>query len=197
MKTLILDNYDSFTYNLYQYIAELGGNPVVHRNDVIDINDVAELSPSHIVIGPGPGSPLVPADIGISEALIDYAVDQGIPLLGVCLGHQVLGTHFGGTVSGAPFLYHGKASRIHLEAESPLFADADREIEVMRYHSLRVEEGNLPTELMVTARSKEDDIIMAMEHTRYPLYGVQFHPESIGTPQGKHILKNFLSLCVQ
>ncbi|TSC57375.1 MAG: 3-deoxy-7-phosphoheptulonate synthase [Candidatus Peregrinibacteria bacterium Greene0416_19] len=194
MKTLILDNYDSFTYNLYQYIGELGGNPVVHRNDTIDLDGVRELSITHIIISPGAGNPYTPKDIGIAEELIDYAAAHGIPLLGVCLGHQVLGKHFGATVSRAPTPYHGKASHVKIEGKSPLFDGVGEDSDVMRYHSLHVEEKTLPTTLKVTARSTEDGLIMAMEDTKKMLFGVQFHPESIGTPSGKRILRNFLSI---
>ncbi|NOS67238.1 MAG: anthranilate phosphoribosyltransferase [Candidatus Peribacteraceae bacterium] len=191
MKTLILDNYDSFTFNLYQSIGELGGNPVVHRNDAITIDDVKNLDVSHIVIGPGPGNPDTPRDIGISEELIDYAARENIPLLGVCLGHQVLCAHFGATVGRAPALYHGKASQIDCD-NSALFAGLPASIEAMRYHSLHAEESTLPDALKVTSRSAEG-VVMAVEHASLPFFGVQFHPESIGTPRGMDILRNFLN----
>ena len=193
MKTLILDNYDSFTFNLYQEIGALGGDPDVARNDAISIDDVVRSGFTHIVISPGPGNPYTQRDIGISEELIDYASARSIPLLGVCLGHQVLGKHFGATVSRAPDPFHGKASMIRITHESPLFAGIDQEFTAMRYHSLRVEEATIPTELRVTAISS-DGVVMAMQHRDLPLFGVQFHPESIGTPCGKDILKNFLSI---
>ncbi|MDA1209270.1 MAG: 3-deoxy-7-phosphoheptulonate synthase [bacterium] len=192
MKTLILDNYDSFTYNLEQYVGELGGNPVTVRNDKIDIDDVRRLGVTHVVISPGPGNPYTKRDIGISEELIDYCAEHNIPLLGVCLGHQTLGKHFGATVSGASEPYHGKASKVILK-ESPLFSGLKKTIEAMRYHSLSIEEETVPAELSITAMS-DDGVIMAMEHTNFPLYGIQFHPESIGTPSGKDILKNFLGI---
>lgn len=193
MKTLILDNYDSFTFNLYQEIGSLGGNPVVERNDAVNIDDVRRLGITHIVISPGPGNPYTKRDIGISEELIDFAQQEKMPLLGVCLGHQVLGKHFGATVSRAPLVFHGKASRIHLKKSSRLFAGVVSGFNAMRYHSLRVEEATIPRDFHVTAMT-DDGIVMAMEHRTFPLYGVQFHPESIGTPSGKNILKNFLSL---
>ncbi len=193
MKTLILDNYDSFTFNLYQYIGELGGNPIVYRNDKIDLDEVERLRISHIVISPGPGNPYTERDIGISEKLIDFAAKQHIPLLGVCLGHQVLAKHFGATVSRAPQLFHGKSSRVRLESDSALFKGIDKEFDVMRYHSLCAEKETVSHSLRITA-SSEDGIVMAVEHTELPLYGVQFHPESIGTPVGKEILRNFLSV---
>lgn len=195
MKTLILDNYDSFTYNLHQYLGELGGEPVVCRNDQISIEEVRDQQYSHIVIGPGPGSPYVARDIGISHDLISLAEETGIPLLGVCLGHQVLAVHFEGRVSRAPDLYHGKSSRVaFLDPPSVLFEGCSSPLEVMRYHSLRVEEATLPETLRVTARSVEDGQVMAIEHTQRLLWGVQFHPESIGTPEGKLILRRFLDI---
>ena len=195
MKTLILDNYDSFTYNLYQYLGELGGQPSVYRNDRISVEEARDQQFSHIVIGPGPGSPYVDRDIGVSHELIRYAEQAGIPLLGVCLGHQVLAVHYGGHVSRAPQLYHGKSSRaVLLEPPAALFEGLASPLEVMRYHSLRVEEPSLPKTLRVTARSVEDGSVMAMEHVERQLWGVQFHPESIGTPDGKRILRRFLDL---
>jgi len=193
MKTLILDNYDSFTFNLYQYVAELGGNPVVFRNNRIDLDAVRDLEITHIIISPGPGNPYTPGDIGIAEELIDYAFEERIPLLGVCLGHQILAKHYGATVSRAPSPYHGKASAIRLENGSPLFSGLGREIRAMRYHSLCAEENSMPGELKITALSG-DGVVMAIEHLRRPLYGVQFHPESVGTPSGKKIIRNFLSI---
>lgn len=196
MKTLILDNYDSFTFNLYQYIGELGGNPVVHRNDKIDLDEVERLGVSHIVISPGPGNPYTERDIGIGEALIEYAAARTIPLLGVCLGHQLLGKHFGTKVIRAPSLYHGKASTVRIIAQSPLFTDLPSNIEVMRYHSLCMERSSTSSVLEVTAIS-EDDVIMAMQHRNFPFFGIQFHPESVGTPEGKGILRNFLAYTIR
>ncbi|MFH0851757.1 MAG: 3-deoxy-7-phosphoheptulonate synthase [Candidatus Peregrinibacteria bacterium] len=194
MKTLILDNYDSFTFNLYQYVGELGGDPVVIRNDKINIDGVRDLEPTHIIIGPGPGNPYTPRDIGISEELIEYAVSAHIPLLGVCLGLQVLGKHFGGNVVRAPELFHGTASRVKfLQPRSLLFEGLPDTIEGMRYHSLCVEAKGLPSVLRVTAET-EKGVIMGLEHKDHLLFGIQFHPESIGTPEGKHILEKFLSL---
>jgi anthranilate synthase component 2 len=191
MNTLILDNYDSFTYNLYQYVGELGGNPVVHRNDEITVEEVQKLDPTHIVISPGPGNPYTERDVGISEALIDYAEEKKIPLLGVCLGHQVLAKHFGAKVSRAPEVFHGKASKVKFtNPRSLIFQGLDDEIEAMRYHSLHAE--SVPEHFHLTAET-DDGIIMAIEHESLPLYGIQFHPESIGTADGKHILQNFLS----
>jgi anthranilate synthase component 2 len=190
MKTLLLDNYDSFTFNLYQEIGELGGNPVVHRNDKISLAEVEAGQYTHIIIGPGPGNPSTPRDIGISNLLIQFAVKQSIPLFGVCLGHQILGQYFGGDIVKAQELFHGKPSMLSfLEPRSVLFSGLPSSIEAMRYHSLCVE--NLKEPLRKTAETN-DGVLMAMEHMSLPLYGVQFHPESIGTPDGKAIVGNFL-----
>ena len=191
MKTLILDNYDSFTFNLYQYIGELGGNPVVHRNDAVTLEEVKELTPTHVVLSPGPGNPYTKRDIGISEELIDYCVEKKIPLLGVCLGHQTIGKHFGATVTQAPVLFHGKASIVSVSGEG-IFDYLSDQIEVMRYHSLCIDPKTILEDFPVTAKT-EDGIVMAIEHVDLPIFGIQFHPESIGTPDGMTILKNFLS----
>lgn len=190
MKTLILDNYDSFTFNLYQEIGMLGSEPEVHRNDKMSIEEVRKRAFTHLVIGPGPGNPTTPRDIGISPELLEFAIEQKIPLLGVCLGHQFLGHYFGGKVTRVPEIYHGKASKVTLQ-ESSLFTGLPETIEAMRYHSLRVE--GIESPLKVTGMS-DDGVIMALEHESLPIFGVQFHPESIGTPTGMTILKNFLSL---
>lgn len=192
MNTLILDNYDSFTFNLYQEIGVLGGNPEVFRNDKITMDEVKARNFTHIILGPGPGNPSTPRDIGISRALIQYAENERIPLLGVCLGHQILGNVFGATVVRAPEIFHGKSSTISFESpRSRIFADLPETIEAMRYHSLCVE--NVKKPLLITATTGTE-IVMAMEHESLPLFGVQFHPESIGTPAGRIILKNFLSI---
>ena len=194
MKTLILDNYDSFTFNLYQYIAELGGNPEVHRNDRITIEDVRKGGYTHLVISPGPGNPYTPRDIGISDELIDYAEENGIPLLGVCLGLQVLVRHLGGEVVRAPEAMHGKSSFLTMEERGLLFDAIQGPIEVMRYHSLCASE-RVPDVLRVTARTADPQkVIMAVEHRTLPIHAVQFHPESIGTLRGKEMLQVFLSL---
>ncbi len=194
MKTLILDNYDSFTYNLHQYVGELGGEPVVYRNDKICIDGVRDLEPTHIIISPGPGNPYTPRDTGISEELIEYATNERIPLLGICLGNQILAKHFGGKVSKAPEVFHGKSSGIEfLQPRSAIFKGLPEEINGMRYHSLCVEEDELPNDLRITAQT-DNGMIMALEHKDYLLFGMQFHPESIGTPEGKRILENFLAL---
>ena len=192
MKTLLLDNYDSFTFNLYQEIGELGGNPEVYRNDNISLTDIEGGNYSHIMIGPGPGNPSTPRDIGISKLLVQFAMEHRIPLLGVCLGHQILGHFFGADIVRTEKLFHGKSSVLSfVEPKSKLFFGLPNAIEAMRYHSLCVE--NLKEPLRRTAQTS-DGVLMAIEHTFLPLYGVQFHPESIGTPDGKAILGNFLEI---
>ncbi len=171
----------------------LGGEPEVIRNDKIDIPAVSAKKFSHLIISPGPGNPGVARDIGISEALIDFAIEHSIPLLGVCLGHQIIGKHFGGTVVRCKNPYHGKASILSLTGDPGiLFQGLPKSFSVMRYHSLCVEK--LPDCLRPTAVATDDGTLMAMEHTTHRIYGVQFHPESIGTPDGMAILKNFMSL---
>ncbi len=192
MKTLILDNYDSFTYNLYQEVGVLGGNPDVRRNDKIATLEVQALGFTHIILGPGPGNPSTKRDIGISKELVEYALETKTPLLGVCLGHQILGDIFGANVIRAPEIFHGKASIIHFNLpRSKIFLELPNTIEAMRYHSLCVE--NIQKPLRVTAQT-ESGIVMGLEHETLPIFGVQFHPESIGTPSGRMILKNFLSI---
>lgn len=186
---LLIDNYDSFTYNLYQYIGEMQPDIRVVRNDCLTVEQAADLQPDHIVLSPGPG---VPSKAGICEELIRW-LGPDIPILGVCLGHQAIGEAFGGHIIHASQLMHGKADTITLECTCPLFAGLPAQIEVGRYHSLAVEEETLPAVLNVTARSG-DGCIMGLQHTQYPVYGIQFHPESILTPEGKAILRNFLGL---
>jgi len=185
---LMIDNYDSFTYNLVQYLGELGEQLQVYRNDQLTIDDVHRLKPASIVISPGPGSP---KDAGISNALIrTFAGD--IPILGVCLGHQCIGEVFGGHVVRAKRLMHGKTSPI-IHHNTDLFHGLPNPFEATRYHSLLVERAGLPKTLAVTAWTKEGEI-MGLRHVRLPVYGVQFHPESILTKSGKPLLKNFLQL---
>jgi 3-deoxy-7-phosphoheptulonate synthase len=184
---VIIDNYDSFTYNLAQYLGELGAEVQVHRNDAISPHEVKALNPSHIVISPGPGDP---SDAGISRDIIRQ-LGPKIPTLGVCLGHQCIGEVFGGKVIRAPQLMHGKTSPIQHNGDV-LFDSVPETFHATRYHSLVVEQNSVPDDLEVTARS-EDGEIMALRHSRYPIVGVQFHPESILTPHGKQILKNFLA----
>jgi anthranilate synthase component 2 len=187
---LVLDNYDSFTYNLVQYLGELGQYPVVKRNDEISVDDIGAMGVTRIVISPGP---CTPSEAGISvEAIRRWG--KTIPILGVCLGHQAIGEAYGGKVVRARTLMHGKTSRISHDGKG-IFANLPNPLEVMRYHSLIVETASLPDELEVTARATEDaNEIHALRHRAHPVWGVQFHPESILTQNGKEILRNFLSL---
>lgn len=193
MKTLLLDNYDSFTHNLMQVIAVHGGSPVVHYNDAISVDDVRRMGITHIILSPGPGSPYEKRDIGISEELIAYAEREGIPLLGVCLGHQVLAKYYGAIVERAPVPFHGKSSEVTCETGCPLFSSVPQRTSVMRYHSLHAKADTIPQSLSITART-DDGIVMGLAHVSLPIYGVQFHPESIGTPLGSQMIKNFLSV---
>lgn len=188
---LVIDNYDSFTYNLVQYLGELGAEPQVVRNDAVSLDDVERLAPRAIVLGPGPGTP---ADAGVSLAVI-RRFGATVPILGVCLGHQAIGEAYGGRVVRAPRgVMHGKVSRVSHDA-SGLFEGVPNPVEVMRYHSLVVEPASLPAALRVTATAADDPTeIHALEHRTHPVMGVQFHPESIGTPEGMRMLRNFLSL---
>ncbi|HTB93728.1 MAG TPA: aminodeoxychorismate/anthranilate synthase component II [Candidatus Sulfotelmatobacter sp.] len=185
---LLLDNYDSFTYNLAQYLGELGCQVEVHRNDRISVEQIAQRKPERIVISPGP---CTPQEAGISVELVQKLAGK-IPILGVCLGHQAIGAAFGGKIIRAPKLFHGKTSEIRHDG-SGVFRDLPNPFTATRYHSLIVERKSLPAELQVTAET-DDDIIMGMQHRKYPLMGVQFHPESVLTDSGKQLLKNFLSV---
>ncbi|MFZ5987173.1 MAG: anthranilate synthase component II [Bacillota bacterium] len=186
---LIIDNYDSFTYNLYQYIGEISPDIEVFRNDKITIEEIREKNPSHIIISPGPG---FPKDAGICIELIK-TLGEYVPTLGVCLGHQAIGEAFGGKVVHAKELMHGKASEVDLDPECELFRSIPEKIRVGRYHSLIVQNETLPASLKVSARTSDGEI-MGLKHLSYPVFGIQFHPESILTPEGKEILKNFLSI---
>jgi anthranilate synthase/aminodeoxychorismate synthase-like glutamine amidotransferase len=187
---LVLDNYDSFTYNLVQYLGELGENPVVKRNDEITVDDIGTMGVRRMVISPGP---CTPSEAGITVSAI-RRWGKTIPMLGVCLGHQAIGEAYGGKVVRARTLMHGKTSRITHDGKG-LFANVPNPLEVMRYHSLVVETASLPGELEVVARATADPTeIHAIRHRQYPVWGVQFHPESILTQHGKDILRNFLSL---
>ena len=185
---LLLDNYDSFTYNLAQYLGELGCQVEVHRNDRISVEQIAQRKPERIVISPGP---CTPQEAGISVEMIQRLAGK-IPILGVCLGHQAIGAAFGGKIIRAPKLFHGKTSQIRHDG-SGVFRGLPNPFTATRYHSLIVERKSLPAELQVTAET-DDDIIMGLQHRQYPLMGVQFHPESVLTDSGKQLLKNFLSL---
>ena len=189
---LVLDNYDSFTYNLVQYAGELGAAPVVYRNDAITPAEVLALRPAAIIISPGPGTP---RDAGISIPLIRAAAGS-VPILGVCLGHQAIGEAFGGQVVRADRLMHGKTTWVR-HTGHPIFQDLPSPVEVMRYHSLVVSPAGLPFELEVTAWSDDRPRgreIMALSHRTFPVFGVQFHPESIATQDGKRLLANFLGM---
>ena len=185
---LLIDNYDSFTYNLYQYLCELGADVRVVRNDQVTLEDVAEMEPERIVVSPGP---CTPEKAGISNDII-RRFGQSTPTLGVCLGHQCIGQAYGGTVGGAGEIMHGKMSLIHHDGKS-LFAGLPNPFEAIRYHSLAVYREDLPDDLEVTAWT-DKDIIMGVRHKRHPVEGIQFHPESIMTEVGKDILTNFLEM---
>jgi anthranilate synthase component II len=185
---LIIDNYDSFTYNLVQYLAEMKAAVKVYRNDKIGIDEIKNLNPSHILISPGPGRPV---DAGISKDVINEFKDS-IPVLGVCLGHQCIGEAFGGKVVSAKLLMHGKTSLVY-HNEKTIFKGIKNPFQATRYHSLIVETSSLPVCLEVIAHTKEKEI-MGIRHKKYPVWGVQFHPESILTLEGKRLLKNFIGL---
>jgi len=184
---LMIDNYDSFTYNLVQYLGELGAEVVVHRNDRIAVGDIAEMQPAGIVLSPGP---CTPAEAGISVATVTAYAGR-IPLLGVCLGHQAIAAAYGGKVVRAPQVMHGKTSEI-LHDGAGVFAGLPNPFEATRYHSLIVERASLPAELAITAWT-EDGTIMGLRHRELDVEGVQFHPESILTGSGKDLLANFLA----
>ena len=186
---LMIDNYDSFTYNLYQYAGELETDIEVYRNDKITVGEIREKRPSHFIISPGPG---FPADAGVSIKVIKELGSE-IPILGVCLGHQGIGEAYGARVLHARELIHGKASEIEITGDCILFKGLPRKITAGRYHSLIVEKENLPEELEITAVTGEGEI-MGLKHREYPVFGIQFHPESILTSCGKTILRNFLSI---
>ena len=185
---IVIDNYDSFTYNLVHYIGEHEKNIKVVRNDEMKVSDILSLNPSKIVISPGP---CTPKEAGISVELIKLST---VPILGVCLGHQSIGAAFGGNIIKAPEIFHGKTSKINHDG-SLLFSDIENSYEVVRYHSLIVDMNTLPEQLKVTATLEDNqNIIMAIEHKEKPIYGVQFHPASINTNNGKKLIKNFLRL---
>ena len=186
-RVLVVDNYDSFVYNLVQYLGELGAEPIVHRNDAVAVADVRALDPAAIVISPGPGRP---EDAGISGAVIEAFAGR-VPILGVCLGHQCIGQVFGGRIVAAPELRHGKTSLIHHRDEGVLHGLPDP-FPATRYHSLVVDRAGLPEELEVTAET-DDGTIMALRHRSLPVEGVQFHPESILTRGGRRLLATFLA----
>jgi len=185
---LLLDNYDSFTYNLAQYLGELGCEVEVHRNDKISVEEIARRKPEKIVISPGP---CTPQEAGISVELIERLAPE-FSILGVCLGHQAIGAAFGGRIVRAPKLFHGKTSEIQHDGKT-VFRKLPNPFTATRYHSLIVERKSLPRELEISAETK-DGVIMGLRHRKYPVEGVQFHPESVLTEVGKQLLKNFLAL---
>ena len=189
---LMIDNYDSFTYNLVQYLGEMGQEIVVRRNDQVTINEIEAMAPDRILISPGP---CTPQDAGISIALIKHFADK-LPILGVCLGHQAMGAAFGGEVIRARQLMHGKTSMIEHDGRT-IFRNVPSPMEATRYHSLIVSERNFPSDLEVTAHTTDSAgkrVIMGLRHKKYPVEGVQFHPESVLTSHGKQLIRNFLAL---
>ncbi len=189
---LLIDNYDSFSYNLFQLVGEINPDIKVVRNDELSVHEIIEMEPSHIIISPGPGRP---ADAGICEELIkaDALLEKPIPILGVCLGHQAICEAFGATVTYAKQLMHGKQSEVELDVSTTLFRNLDRMCSVARYHSLAASASSIPECLRITAKT-EDNEVMAVQHVKAPIFGVQFHPESILTKNGYGIVKNFLSI---
>lgn len=185
---LLIDNYDSFVYNLARYVSELGFDRIVKRNDALTLQDIDSLNPSHIIISPGP---CTPNEAGISMSLIQH-LGPKIPILGVCLGHQAIGQVYGGKIIRARYPVHGKVSLIK-HNNVRIFKDIENPLQVGRYHSLIVSKNDFPDELEITAWS-EDEIIMGLAHKKFPVFGVQFHPESVLTSSGYSLLKNFLWL---
>lgn len=195
MTILLIDNYDSFSFNLVQALKSVSNQEVeVRRNDRISLHEIIGMKPAAIVISPGPGHPANPRDFGINSELIRNQQILGCPILGVCLGHQGIVHTLGGEIVKAQNIMHGKTSQVQTCGESTLFAGCSSEFTAMRYHSLIAMDETLPSCLKVTARDTMTKTIMAIEHTAAPIFGVQFHPESIGTPEGERILKNFVAL---
>ena len=186
---LVIDNYDSFTFNLVQYLGELGADVTVVRNDAATVEAVAAMKPERIVISPGPGRP---EDAGITMESI-RVLGPRIPILGVCLGHQAIGAVFGGSVVRAPAPMHGKTSIIEHDAKG-VFRGIESPLVASRYHSLVVAEASVPADLEITARSQDDRVVMGLRHRELPIHGVQFHPESVLTGPGHHLLRNFLEI---
>ena len=186
---LIIDNYDSFTYNLYQFVGEMNPDVKVYRNDKITLQDIAKMNPTHLIISPGPK---YPKDAGISLEAIRYFSDK-LPILGVCLGHQAIGEAFGSKIVKAQHIVHGKTSEIYIKNESPIFKELGEKFIAARYHSLIIDKETLSEDLCITAVDSEGEI-MGIQHKTYPVYGVQFHPESILTTKGKKIIQNFLEV---
>lgn len=188
---LLIDNYDSFSFNLVQLIGELADGREelrVIRNDELSVEEIMKLEPSHIVLSPGPGRP---ADAGVCEALIRAVLEHPIPLLGVCLGHQAICETLGGKITYAPQLMHGKQSIVKTDDTSVIFKGLPKELAVARYHSLVADKNMIPESLQITAVDEKGEV-MAVQHKTLPIYGVQFHPESIMTPQGREMIQNFM-----
>ena len=183
---LLIDNYDSFSYNLFQLVGEIEPDIKVIRNDEMTVEEIRALAPDHIILSPGPGRP---EDAGIIVELARTVHD--IPILGVCLGHQAICMAYGATITYAKELMHGKQSVVAFDPDSPLFKNCPEEAPVARYHSLAADPATIPEKLKITARTRDNEV-MAVQHKDYPIYGVQFHPESILTPDGKQMLKNFI-----
>jgi len=188
-RVLVVDNYDSFVYNLVQYLGELGADPVVHRDDAITLGDVERIRPDGILISPGPGTP---ADAGLSNDVIRTWAER-VPIFGVCLGHQCIGEVYGGIVSRAPEVVHGKTSTVHHDGAG-LFTDLPAPLEATRYHSLIVERDSVPDCLEISAWT-DDGLVMGLRHRSLPVEGVQFHPESVLTDAGHDLVRNFLTAC--
>lgn len=183
---LLIDNYDSFSYNVYQLIGSVNPDIRVIRNDEMTVEEIEKMSPSHIILSPGPGKP---SDAGICEDVIRYFAGK-VPIMGICLGHQAICEVFGAKVTYAKKLMHGKQSAASLDTESRLFKNMKKEITVARYHSLAAAPDSIPECLRVTAKTSDGEV-MAVEHIEFPIYGVQFHPESVLTPEGRQIMVNF------
>ncbi|MGH9015516.1 MAG: anthranilate synthase component II [Acidimicrobiia bacterium] len=188
-RVLVVDNYDSFVYNLVQYLGELGAEPVVHRHDQVTLAELRDLAPDAVLVSPGPGRP---ENAGVSNDVISEFAARGVPVLGVCLGHQCIGQLYGGEVVRAPRVMHGKTSEIHHDGAG-VFTGLPNPITATRYHSLIVDRETVPGSLLVTAES-EDGLVMGLRHRELPVEGVQFHPESILTESGHALLGNFLAV---
>ncbi len=186
---LLIDNYDSFSYNVYQMVGEINPDIKVVRNDELSLEDIEKLAPDHIIISPGPGRP---ADAGICEDVVRTFTGR-VPILGICLGHQAICEALGGTIVHAKKLMHGKQSKVQLDTECPIFKDMSPVMTAGRYHSLVADPDTLP-ECLKPVASTEEGELMAVAHIEYPVYGVQFHPESVLTPDGAKVLRNFLSI---
>jgi len=189
-RVVVIDNYDSFVYNLVQYLGELGADPIVHRHDQVSLGELRELAPDAVLVSPGPGRP---EDAGVSNEAIRAFGEQGVPVLGVCLGHQCIGQLYGGDVVRAPQVMHGKTSEIHHDGAG-VFVGLPDPITATRYHSLVVARDTVPAELVVSAQT-DDGLVMGLRHRELPVEGVQFHPESILTESGHALMRNFLDAC--